>query len=108
VPPSGFREISHTAQGASYAVPDSSYSIVMVVAERVWTIVNIPATATTPKYAQIVSPAESPKAFPVSGSSSIEISASATSIKVESGGTILGTIDAPKLMYLYSFVPTGT
>ncbi|MCU1494528.1 MAG: hypothetical protein JWO62_2292 [Acidimicrobiaceae bacterium] len=105
---SGFRETSHTSTGATYAVPSRSYSIVVVTAHPCWTAINVPAGSKTLQYGQTVQPSASPKAFPVTGSSTITVSATATSIAVETGGTTIGTIKAPQLNYGYTFVPAGT
>lgn len=105
----GFHLISQSATSSTYSVPSGTYSLVVTTAAPCWTAVSEPAGSRPPKYAEDVLASVSPKAFPVSGSSSIEISAAATSIAVESGGTTVGTITSPKLgpPYSYSFIPNG-
>lgn len=111
-PQTGFHEISHTSTSATYSVPSKSYSIVLTTAagHPCWTTINVPAGSKNELYAETVLPSASPKAFAVTGSASLEISASATSLAVETGGTIVGTIKAPKLgpPFSYSFVPAGS
>jgi len=104
--PAGFRLVSSSATGTTYAVPSQAYSVVVTTSARCWTQIAAPAGSTAYRYAQTVAPSESPKAFALTGSSTVVVDHTVTSIRVEIGGTSVGTITSPKVGYPYSFRPT--
>lgn len=105
---SGFRELSHTPQGATYAVPATSYSIVLTTTAPCWTEISTPAGSKRYLFAETVEPSASPKSFAVSGSSTVVLAHRTTSIGVEIHSRTVGTIDMPAVGYSYSFVPRAT
>ncbi|HUZ21277.1 MAG TPA: hypothetical protein VMU75_11970 [Acidimicrobiales bacterium] len=101
---SGFRRVAANATGATYSVPASSYTIELTLFQACWTKIKSPPSAATYLLEQTLLPSESPKLVNVSGSSSVDLAAQASSITIRSGSTVLGEITAPKVAYTYTFV----
>ncbi|MDA8292367.1 MAG: hypothetical protein M0Z33_11925 [Actinomycetota bacterium] len=106
--PTGFRLLSSGAHGATYSVPSPRYSVVVTTSTPSWTEVATPAGSTTYRYAETVLPGASPKAFAVTGSSTVVLAHTVTSIGVEIGGRTVGTISTPRVGYPYSFRPAAS
>ncbi|HVB01168.1 MAG TPA: hypothetical protein VNE42_07890 [Acidimicrobiales bacterium] len=97
--------VSSTSAAITYAVPATSYSIVISVDHPCWFEVKSPAGDSTTLEALTMSPTASPMSIPVHGSSSIWVAAQARAITVTEGSKVLGTIKAPRVGVLYSFIP---
>lgn len=106
--PSGFHLVSTGAKGTTYTVPSSTYRLVVTTSEPSWTQIATPAGSTTYRYAETVVPSASPKAFAVTGSSTIVVDHTVASIGVEIGTRTVGTITAPRVGYPYSFQPAAS
>lgn len=106
--PSAFSKLTSSAHGSSYALSSATYSLVLTITAPCYVVIASPAGSSHDAFAQTVQPSASPKSFAVSGSTSLVIAARATSIAVEIGGKTVGTISAPLVGSIYSFLPRGT
>ncbi len=96
---------STSPSGATYSVPASSYTIVLVIRARCYVTLRSPADAKVIAFAATISPQMSPKDFSVQGSASFEIAAQAVSLTIKQGSRIFGTIPTPKVGFTYTFQP---
>jgi len=97
--------VSSTSAEITYAVPATSYSIVISVDHPCWFVVKSPAGGSSTLEALTMSPTASPMSIPVHGSSSISVAAQARVITITEGSKVLGTINAPRVGVTYSFIP---
>ena len=97
--------ISSTSAAITYAVPATSYSIVISIDHPCWFVVKSPAGGSLTLEELTMSPTASPMSIPVHGSSSIWVAAQARTITVTEGSKVLGTIKAPRVGVTYSFIP---
>jgi hypothetical protein len=93
------------ATGSTYLVPATTYQLEVTTTVNCWTLVKSPPSSTTTVFAATVTAKTSPQTITVSGTSSIELGARATSITVRSGGRALGVISSPVVGTTYVFEP---
>ncbi len=103
----GFRLLSNSATGATYATGARTYSIVIRFSQRVWTVVTSPAHSHTFLIEQVLDPAASPKQVLINGTASVTLSAATQSISVVVNGKSVGTIASPQVEHTYSFQPSA-
>ena len=103
----GFRLLSNSATGATYATGARTYSIVIRFSQRVWTVVTSPAHSHTYLIEQVLAPAASPKQVLINGTASVTLSAATQSISVVVNGKTVGTIASPQVEHTYSFRPSA-
>lgn len=102
----GFRLLSNSGTGATYATGARTYSIVIRFSQRVWTVVTSPAHSHTFLIEQVLDPAASPKQVLINGTASVTLSAATRSISVVVNGKTVGTIASPEVEHTYSFQPS--
>ena len=97
--------ISSTPTAVTYAVPATSYSIVVTVDNLCWLIVNSPARSPKPFRETTLTPTESPYSIPIHGSSSIMVAARTRSITITEGRMVIALIKSPHAGTVYLFIP---
>lgn len=103
--------VSSSATGATYAVPAGGYAVVLTLKGGSSCDLRIvsPAGSSTVVFESVVTPADNPKAVPLSASASVGIAAQAASIEITAGGKTVETITAPKVRpFFYHFEPVSS
>lgn len=97
--------VSSSPAAITYAVPATSYSVVISVDHPCWFVVRSPAGGSRTLEEMTMLPTASPMSIPVHGSSSIMVAAQTRSITISEGLKVLGTIKTPRAGVVYSFFP---
>jgi len=97
--------VSSSPAAITYAVPATSYSVVISVDHPCWFVVRSPAGGSRTLEEMTMLPTASPMSIPVHGSSSIMVAAQTRSISISEGLKVLGTIKTPRAGVVYSFFP---
>jgi hypothetical protein len=100
--------LSSSPTGATYSVPAANYSLVLYGDGRCYVEVHSPPNSSLLSTAEVVNLTSAPTEFPQHGAAEIYMAAQASSLVVESGTKVYGTIKMPKLgpNFSYTFEPT--
>lgn len=103
---SGLRLVSSGATSSTYAVPASSYKVVLTLTHATWVRIASPAGSTHYVVAQTYQGSASPLTVPLQGSSDVYLGAATTSLAVVVNGRTVGAVQAPAVGHDYRFVPS--
>ncbi len=98
--------VSSSTTTTTYAVPTSSYRLVVTFPHAAWIEIASPAGSTHYLVAQTYQPSASPVRVRVSGTADVDLGAATTSIAVVSNGRTLGAVDSPSVGHTYRFAPS--
>lgn len=104
---SGLHLVSSGANASTYAVPTSSYQVVVTFPNRAWVRIASPAGSTHYVVAETYPSSASPVHVPISGSADVYLGAATTSIAIVAQGHTVGTIATPAVGHDYVFQPAG-
>ena len=104
---SGLQLVSSSANSSTYAVPVSSYQVVVTFPNRAWVRIASPAGSTHDVVAETYPASASPVHVAISGSADVYLGASTTSIAIVARGRTVGTIASPAVGHDYLFQPAG-
>lgn len=104
--PPTFRQVSASATAITYAVPATSYDLVITVSAPTFIEGHSPATSSQWAFARTISPTK-PTTISITGSSTLTMFKTPTSVSVQANGKVLGSVAQPKLGVTYTFEPSS-
>lgn len=102
----GFHRSGANAKSTTYAVPASSYSIVLRFTHPVWVEITSPIGSSNHVVEQVLATSDSPKVVRVHGSATVYLGASTTSLSIVAHGHTLGVVRTPDVGHDYDFRPS--
>jgi hypothetical protein len=102
-----FSPVSEGSTSATYQVPSSTFTIAVLSPGRCYVEIKEPPSSSSWAYAQTIPGSAKAADFAVSGPSSVQLEASATSLTVLSGSRVVGVIKDPREAYTYIFDPAS-